>query len=92
MEKCNDFAHQQLTTEVKELLDSIRSLENKLADSNGALADLVKNRDRLDQNMKVKKNSLLIDQQKCMSGRKHFPYVVNTMMRDPVMEAYSKFS
>ena len=76
VELCNDEAHAHLTVEVRDLLDMIRLLENKLAESNAALDDLLKNRDRLDQNIKVKKNSLMIDQQKCMSMRKHFPYSV----------------
>ena len=63
--------------------ESIRLLENKLQDSNAALTELFKNKERLEQNIKVKKNSLLIEQQKCMTLRKHFPFVVVAAMKDP---------
>jgi phage shock protein A len=64
---------------VAELLESIKLLENKLKEASEALEDLRKNRERLEKDMSVKKNSLLIDQQKCMSMRRSFPYnVVST--------------
>jgi hypothetical protein len=83
VELCNDEPHIHLTNQVKELMEMIRQLENKLADSNTSLADLMKNKERLEQNIRVKKNSLLIDQQKCMALRKHFPFFIVSTIRDP---------
>ena len=83
VELCNDEPHQHLTMEVKELQESIRMLENKLEEGNKALAEMLKNRERLEQNIKVKKNSLLIDQQKCMTMRRHFPFIVVCTNKDP---------
>ena len=83
VELCNDEPHQHLTMQVKELQDSIRLLENKLAESNNALAELMKNKERLEQNIKVKKNSLLIDQQKCITMRRHFPFIIVSTIREP---------
>ena len=76
VELCNDEPHMKLTEGVREILECIKLLENKLQEANTSLADLFKIREKLEQNIKVKKNSLLIDQQKCMAKRKTFPFSV----------------
>ena len=76
VELCNDAPHNHLIEEVKELMKMIKQLENKLEDSNTALTELFQNKDRLDNDIRVKKNTIMIDQQKCMSQRKHFPYII----------------
>lgn len=76
VEACNDQPHNKLLEEVAEIAQSIKLLEDKLAEANEALADLLRNKQRLEKDIKVKKNSLLIDQQKCMSMRRSFPYNV----------------
>ena len=76
MEACNDMPHNKLLEEVAEIAHSIKVLEDKLQEANEALGDLLRNKQRLEKDIKVKKNSLLIDQQKCMSMRRSFPYNV----------------
>jgi len=76
VEACNDQPHNKLLEEVAEIAQSIKLLEDKLAEANEALSDLLRNKQRLEKDIKVKKNSLLIDQQKCMSMRRSFPYNV----------------
>jgi len=76
VEACNDTPHQKLLEEVCEIAQSIKLLEDKLAEGNEAFSDLLRNKQRLEKDIKVKKNSLLIDQQKCMSMRRSFPYNV----------------
>lgn len=76
MEACNDQPHIKLIEEVAEIAQSIKLLEDKLTEGSDALNDLIKNRQRLERDIKVKKNTLLIDQQKCMSMRRSFPYNV----------------
>ncbi len=79
VENCNDAPHSKLIEEVSELLESIRLLENKLNEASEALGDLRKNKERLEKDISVKNNSLLIDRQKSMSMRRSFPYnVVST--------------
>jgi tektin-3 len=73
---CNDTPHTKLIEEVAELAQSIKLLEDKLHEANEALQDLFRNKQRLEKDIKTKKNSLLIDQQKCMSMRRTFPYSV----------------
>lgn len=68
--------HNKLLEEVAEIAHSIKVLEDKLQEANEALGDLLRNKQRLEKDIKVKKNSLLIDQQKCMSMRRSFPYNV----------------
>ena len=76
MEACNDGPHNKLLEEVSEIVHSIKTLEDELQEANEALGDLLRNKQRLEKDIKVKKNSLLIDQQKCMSMRRSFPYNV----------------
>ena len=74
VEACNDQPHIKLIEEVAEIAQSIKLLEDKLGEGNDALQDLIRNKQRLERDIKVKKNTLLIDQQKCMSLRRSFPY------------------
>ena len=76
VEACNDQPHIKLIEEVAEIAQSIKLLEDKLGEGNDALQDLIRNKQRLERDIKVKKNTLLIDQQKCMSLRRSFPYNV----------------
>ena len=76
VELCNDAPHTHLIEEVRELMEMIKQLENKLEESNTALTELFQNKDKLDNDIKVKKNTVMIDQQMCMSQRKHFPYII----------------
>ncbi len=76
VENCNDGPHNKLMEEVSELHQCIKHLEDKLQEANHSLEDLRRNKERLEQNIKVKNNSLLIDRQKCMSLRRHFCYNV----------------
>ena len=76
VENCNDNAHSKLLEEVSELAQCLKHLEDKLQEANSALQELFKNKSRLEQNIKTKANSLLIDRQKCMALRRHFPYNV----------------
>jgi len=74
VEACNDTPHSKLLEEVAELKESIRQLETKLKESEESLSDLNGVKAKLEEDIKVKKNSLLIDQQKCMSMRRTLPY------------------
>jgi len=74
VEACNDTPHSKLLEEVSELKESIRQLETKLKESEESLSDLQAVKAKLEEDIKVKKNSLLIDQQKCMSMRRTLPY------------------
>jgi hypothetical protein len=38
--------------------------------------DLLRNKSRLEHDLRVKANSLAIDKQKCLSNRRSFPYQV----------------
>lgn len=76
VENCNDNPHNKLLEEVNELHTCIRHLEDKLQEANVALNDLRKNKERLEANIKVKANTLMIDKQKNMSMRRSFPYNV----------------
>jgi hypothetical protein len=40
--------------------------------------DLLRNKSRLEHDLRIKGNSLAIDKQKCLSNRRSFPYQVLT--------------
>lgn len=77
VENCNDLAHNKLLEEVNELHSCIKHLEDKLQEGNQSLCDLKRNKERLEANIKVKTNTIMIDRQKNMSMRKNFPFNVN---------------
>ena len=56
------------------LNDSIILLDQKLTEAEAARLDLLSNRQRLENDGRVKENSLTIDQSKCMTLRVNFPF------------------
>ena len=74
VEACNDQPHGKLMDEVKELKESIKQLEIKHKESEESLTELQNIKTKLESDIRVKNNSLLIDQQKCMSMRRTLPY------------------
>lgn len=81
VENCNDEAHNRLITEVAEIQQHIKLFEAKLEEACVADNNLKKDKERMEQDVKVKKNSLLIDHQWCMSKRRTFPYSVVLLVR-----------
>ena len=57
-----------------ELKESIKLLQLKLRESEESLGEMQSIKQKLESDIKVKSNSLLIDQQKCMSMRRTLPY------------------
>ena len=78
VENCADDPHFKLVEEVNGLVECIKLLESKLEEAKTACQDLSNVKERLETDMRVKKNSLLIDQQGCMSKRRTFPYIVTS--------------
>ena len=79
VEACSDQPHETLTTEVKELKDSVGQLDVKLSEAQEALTEMGEVKSKLEADIKVKHTSLNIDKQKCMGVRRRFPYnIVST--------------
>lgn len=76
VENCADDPHFKLVEVVNEIVQCIKLLESKFEEAQKAHQDLLDNKARLESDMRVKKNTLLIDQQGCMSKRRTFPYIV----------------
>ena len=76
VENCADEVYHHLVEEVKLLNNHIKLLQNKNDEAKEAFRNLTKSIEILEKDLKLKKNSLLIDQQKCMALRKTFPYLV----------------
>ena len=81
VENCNDEAHTRLIQMVAEIQENIKLLEAKHEEARQADEVMKKNKEKLEQDIKVKKNSLLIDMQKCMSMRRTFPFSVGLLVR-----------
>jgi len=62
-----------LVNEVHEIARSVDSLMQKLNDAENSLKDLQDNRMALEKDIAIKKNSLFIDRQKCMTHRTRYP-------------------
>ena len=74
IESCNDPPHERLVDEVSTLNDTILLLDQKITEAEAARLDLISNRQRLENDARVKENSLSIDQSKCMTMRMNFPF------------------
>ena len=81
VENCNDEAHCRLIQMVGEVQENIKLLEAKYEEARQADEVMKKSKEQLEQDIKVKKNSLLIDTQKCMTKRRTFPFNVGLLVR-----------
>ncbi|XP_006812879.1 tektin-4-like [Saccoglossus kowalevskii] len=73
VELCRDPAQYKLIGEVGEIQQSIDNLTQRLADSEASLKDLMDTRMTLEKEITVKKNSLFVDKDKCMTTRTRYP-------------------
>ncbi|XP_070579663.1 tektin-4-like [Ptychodera flava] len=73
VELCRDPAQYRMIGEVGEIQQSIDNLTQKLAESEASLKDLMDTRMTLEKEISVKKNSLFIDKDKCMTVRTRYP-------------------
>lgn len=73
VELCRDPVQYKLVGEVNEIHSSIDALTDQLNQANNSLKDLQDNRMGLEKEISIKKNSLFIDRDKCMSVRTRYP-------------------
>ncbi|XP_063208471.1 tektin-3-like [Chroicocephalus ridibundus] len=73
MELCRDTAQLRLVNEVRDIEETVQTLQQQLRDSQDTLQMLVRTKAILQHDLAVKANSLFIDQEKCMAMRKTFP-------------------
>lgn len=63
----------RLVEEVGEITDTVDILQHKLREAENALQALLRTKAALEQDLSIKKNSLFIDREKCLTIRKTFP-------------------
>ncbi|XP_023335348.1 tektin-4 [Eurytemora carolleeae] len=73
VELCRDEPAHRLIEEVEEIEDSVRKLEDKLVNSEKNHCELKTTRLSLEKEISVKKNSILIDRDRCLRIRTCFP-------------------
>jgi len=73
VELCRDPTQLRLVQEVNMIDETIKVLSGRLNEALDTLQGLVNQKCMLEHELKVKANSLFIDQEKCMSIRKSFP-------------------
>ena len=74
IENCADEVYHVLVDQVKMIVECIKLLETKRKEADAANLDLMDNIQKMESDLRTKKNSIMIDQQRCMSKRKIFPY------------------
>ena len=74
IENCADEVYHSLVGEVKIIMENIKVLKLKSKEAEAAHMDLKHSIDKMEADLRIKKNSLIIDQQRCMFKRKIFPY------------------
>uniref|UniRef100_A0A3Q3A3N0 Tektin n=2 Tax=Kryptolebias marmoratus TaxID=37003 RepID=A0A3Q3A3N0_KRYMA len=73
IELCRDNPHHRLVSEVREIEDTIRKLQERLMEAENTLQTLVRTKVTLEHDLSIKGHSLFLDQDRCMSIRKSFP-------------------
>lgn len=76
VELCRDPVQYALVSEVNEICQSIDALKNQLNQAENSLKDLQDNRMSLEKEISVKKNSIFIDRDKCMTVRTRYPSTI----------------
>lgn len=76
VELCRDPVQYALVGEVNEICQSIDALKNQLNQAENSLKDLQDNRMSLEKEISVKKNSIFIDRDKCMTVRTRYPSTI----------------
>lgn len=73
VELCRDPVQYKLVGEVNEIAQSIDALTEQLNNAENARKDLQDNRMALEKEISIKKNSLFIDRDKCVTVRTRYP-------------------
>ncbi|KAF0305600.1 Tektin-5 [Amphibalanus amphitrite] len=73
MELCRDNAMIRLQGEVLDLYGSIDQLKQKLAAVEATIAALLSRKNRMEDELQIKTNSLLIDRERVLGARRAFP-------------------
>ncbi|XP_076845575.1 tektin-4 [Brachyhypopomus gauderio] len=76
MEHCRDQPQISLLDEVEQISGSVQALQGQLAEARASLAQLEDSRLLLQKDIGCKTHSLLIDREKCMRHRTHYPNVL----------------
>ncbi|KAL8579400.1 hypothetical protein ACOMHN_026765 [Nucella lapillus] len=76
VELCRDPAQYALVAEVDEICQSMDALKNQLNQAQNSLKDLQDNRMALEKEISVKKNSIFIDRDKCLTMRTRYPSII----------------
>lgn len=76
VELCRDPVQYNLVGEVHEIARSVDALMQRLNEAENALKDLQDNRMALEKDISIKKNSLFIDKDKCMTHRTRYPSTI----------------
>ncbi|XP_043211043.1 tektin-3-like [Amphibalanus amphitrite] len=73
LELCRDPAMDRLQGEVREIGDSVHVLQRQLSELETALAGLLQQKAKMEDELRVKANSLLIDRDQVLGSRRAFP-------------------
>ena len=73
VELCRDPVQYKLVGEVQEISQSVDALMQKLNEAENSLKSLQDTRMALEREIAIKKNSIFIDREKCLTTRTRYP-------------------
>lgn len=73
VENCRDRAHIALVEEVKTVQDGITAMAASIQEAENAKRHLMDTRNDLEREIMLKRRSLMIDRERCLLLRTHFP-------------------
>lgn len=73
VENCRDRPHVALVDEVKTVQDGITAMSVSLQEAENAKRHLMDTRNDLEREIMLKRRSIMIDQERCLLLRTHFP-------------------
>lgn len=79
IESCNDNPHTLLVKEINDLHENSKLLQDKFENTMQQLKTLKETKQTLEENIRIKKFSILVDKMKCMAAlRRIFPFKAKT--------------
>lgn len=73
VENCRDRSHVALVDEVKTVQDGITAMSASIQEAENAKRHLMDTRNDLEREIMLKRRSIMIDRERCLLLRTHFP-------------------
>lgn len=75
VDNCRDRVHVGLIDEVGSIQDGVSAMRARLNEAEAVKQELMNNRYSLEREIMFKRRSIMLDKERCMTVRSHFPSV-----------------